>query len=382
MSIRKIVFSVLILGILLGHICFANMASPFKMGTLSGTAMTSSDIDILKEKIYIQIHKENHTALYKIDYYIRCDSSGMQIPMLFYAVDFKDNFKVWVDNKEVKTVEVPDSSKSFYHTPLEKFQALQFRDDGKNDSVEHTEEQWVKDLMKKVNFDDLKYFETNLSKGDHQIHVEYTGAAMTNRSGWVKEYTFNYSLYPAKFWRSFNSLEIAIKILNGDIDLKTNLGHPMAGAFDSIAIWKFDKLPADEIELSYKPQINFLAKALMNVNPFGLTILFFISMTVVHYKLINKHRINNPDKKYSWVKIVGIIVVPLLTLIWFIWSFELIDTVIGKEASRYHGYTFMAILFYPVLLFFYWYILRLVTSFLFAKRLITNVYNELNKLNK
>ncbi|MCR6642853.1 MAG: hypothetical protein NVV82_28650 [Sporocytophaga sp.] len=349
------------------HLCFANMASPYRDGTISGSAMTNRNIDILNEKIFIELHKENHTALYKIDYYIKCDSSGMQVPLLFYAVNYQDNFNVWIDNKKVKVEDIPEGSSDVNRHPLQNFEETLKSSD------------WVQNLGQELEFKDIKYFEVELTEGDHHIHVEYTGQAMTYRGDWVNKYSYTYSLYPAKFWRSFNSLEIAIKILNGDTDLKTNLGNPMTGPLDSTAVWRFDKLPADEIKFSYIPQVNFLAKTLINVTPFGLTMLFFISMTVVHYRHIHKHRINNPDKKYSWVNIVGIIVVPLLTLIWFIWSFELIDTVIGEEASRYHGYTFLVIIFYPVVLLFYWYILRLVTSFLFAKRFINSVYNELNK---
>lgn len=367
MSIKKYIISAFILGVMVNQICLANMASPIWRGTKSGSAMTSGNIDILNEKIFIQIHKEDHTALYKIDYFIKCDSSGMQVPLLFYAVNYQGNFNVWIDNKKVKVEDVSEGHTDVNRPPLQNFQETLRSSD------------WVQNLGQELEFKDLKYFEMDLSEGVHQIHIEYTSSAWVDLSGWVKKYSFKYSLFPAKFWRSFNSLEIAIKIMNDDTDLNTNLGNPMTGTLDSMAVWRFDKLPADEIEFSYKPQVNFLAKALMNVTPFGVTMLFFISMTIVHYRLIHKYRINNPDKKYSCVNIVGIIVVPLLTLIWFIWSFELIDTVIGEEASRYHGYTFLVIIFYPVVLLFYWYILRLVTSFLFAKRFINSVYNELNK---
>ncbi len=327
------------------HTCFANMASPYWEGTISGSAMTSSDIDILKEKIFIQINKEDHTALYKIDYYIQCDSSGMQIPLLFYAVDYKDDFKVWIDNKEVKVKAIPEGVRDIDHTPLEKFYESLYSPD------------WSQNLKSEMEFNDLKYFEADLTQGAHQIHVEYTSNAWVDLWDWVKKYSFKYSLFPAKFWRSFKSIEITLRASDNNSEIKTNLGKPTEGNLDSIAIWKFDKLPDDEIEFSYNPQVSYLARILLLVKPLKMMILFAIIVTLVHYSRIKRNRIRNPEKKYSWIVIMGSILIPLITLIWYMYTFEIIDSVIGPEASRYHGYTFLVIIFYPLIMPVYWIIM-------------------------
>jgi hypothetical protein len=61
-----------------------------------------------------------------------------------------------------------------------------------------------------------------------------------------------------------------------------------------------------------------------------------------------------PNKYFFWVMIAGSILVPLLVLLSYIFSFSLIDLAIGPAASRNHGYTFLSLAFYPLLLLVYW----------------------------
>src|SRR5690606_37585311 len=111
----------------------------------------------------------------------------------------------------------------------------------------------------------------------HQIHIEYTSRAWVDLWDWVKKYSFKYSLFPAKFWRSFNSLEITLSASENNSEIITNLGEPTEGNPTSLATWKFDKLPDDEIEISYKPQIvSVWAKMLLSVKPLKMVILLAI----------------------------------------------------------------------------------------------------------
>ena len=55
-------------------------------------------------------------------------------------------------------------------------------------------------------------------------------------------------------------------------------------------------------------------------------------------------------KKFSWVMLLGSLVVPAITLIFFVYAFGLIDDVIGTHASRYHGYNFLVLLLYPAIM--------------------------------
>jgi hypothetical protein len=63
--------------------CNANMASPYVEGTLSGSAFSSRNIDIIGEKITISPNKDFSSAFYDIEYTISSSSSYSHIiPLL------------------------------------------------------------------------------------------------------------------------------------------------------------------------------------------------------------------------------------------------------------------------------------------------------------
>lgn len=70
----------------------ANMASPFIEGTKAASAISSRHVDILHESIFIQIDENFHTAKYKVEYMIKSDVVGKQIPLLFVPLTIKTTF--------------------------------------------------------------------------------------------------------------------------------------------------------------------------------------------------------------------------------------------------------------------------------------------------
>lgn len=349
---------------LIGRLCFANMASPIRVGTLSGSAFSSRDIDILKEKIYLKVDKDFRTAFYRIEYFIRTDRNGRQIPLLFHAKDYKGDFKVWVDNQEVKLLDIPSEYITTANSPFENF-SNSFEQPSRNGEQETVVIYWQKDDGIVYNLNELKYFETDLTKGEHLIRVEYTANVWTDLSDWVKEYSFRYSLSPAKNWKSFGSLEITLDAsdFNFNSSLTTNLGQPTNGQLDSISVWNFSKLPADYFEISYKPKISAFAKTLIAIGPFRLTLIFALLIAFLHFISIKKYRKSKPTKKYSWVVIAGSIILPFFILISYMASFSIIDSVIGNEdgTGNYRGYASLVIIFlYPLLFPVYWIIMWLV----------------------
>ena len=74
-----------LLFLLLSQLCLANMASPIWEGTLGSSAFSSRDIDILNEKIDLKVDSGFRSAFFRIEYVIRTDRSGTQIPLLFHA---------------------------------------------------------------------------------------------------------------------------------------------------------------------------------------------------------------------------------------------------------------------------------------------------------
>jgi len=324
------------------------MASPYFEGTKASEVFTSRDIDIVKEKIHVTIDKTTQTATYIVEYHVKTDIAGKQVPLLFYALDFKGDFHVSVDNKNIQLVDLPTIGNRLKGTQFEPFSRYFELVWGYNsDSILEYNEKADRTL---VHLNDLKYFETVLSKGEHVFRVKYVANRSKKRSNWVMEYNFQYSLSPAKYWKSFGSLEIIVDATNIKSEISTNLGQPTTGRLDSIATWRFDKLPNDLFTISYIPKVSWFASLIIAIGPFGLTFILTIILALIHFLFIKKHRKNNYMKKYSWVVIIGSIIIPFLILLFYIYSFDLIDSVIGSEAGKYHGYTFLVMLLYPIFL--------------------------------
>ncbi|CAN5535878.1 hypothetical protein BH10BAC4_BH10BAC4_16130 [soil metagenome] len=348
--------SLIILFSLTATLGFANMASPIREGTYSSSAFSSRDIDILKEKIYLTIDKNFATASYIIEYFIKTDKDGKQIPLLFHAKDYRDDFKVWIDNHEVKLLTIPEGYKTTNNSFLRNFSNSV---DTPSADVETVTIYWDKTSGYVYNLLELKYFEADLTKGEHTVRVEYTADVWIDVSDWVTEYSFRYSLSPAKNWRSFGSLEI---ILNGNAFNgfpSTNIGKPTIAKPDS-TVWNFSKLPADYLIITHTPPISKLATKMIALGPEGVTAILALLIALLHFFGIKKYRKQEPTKRYSWVVIAGSIIIPLLILVIYLYSYDLIDSIIGESASRYHGYTFLAIILYPILLPVYWVIMWLI----------------------
>lgn len=335
------------------------MASPIREGTFSSSAFSSRDIDICKEKICLKIDKDFKKAFYRIEYSIETDRNGIQIPLLFIAKDYQGEFKVWVDNQEVKLLEIPSEYRTSVNSPFENF-SNHFRQPSQDGESESVIIYWQKNSGNVYNLSELKYFEIDLSKGKHLIRIEYTASVWTDISDWVKEYSFRYSLSPAQNWKSFGALEIILDASNFNSSLTTNLEQYTHGHLDRISVWKFSEIPSDYIEIIYKPEISLLAKTMIAITPFGLTLIFALLIAFIHFLSIKKYRKNKPTKKYSWVVIAGSVTIPFFILLNYIISFDIIDRVIGDEAGNYHGYTFQAIILYPLLLPVYWAIMNLI----------------------
>lgn len=330
--------------------CFANMASPLREGTLTGSAFSSLDIDILKENINLIVNEDFQTGKFFIDYHIRSDSDGIQIPLLFIAKDYKSDFKVWVDGRETKLLDIPSDYTSWtkpLSDNIDKFSDSFNKSDNERGS-ETVTIYWNKSSGIVYDLNDLKYFETDLSKGEHLIRVEYTADAWVDRSGWVKEYSFRYSLSPAKNWRSFTNLEISINSSLVNSQVTSSLGDPAIGKISSIAEWNFSKLPADFFTVNYTPKIKGYAKSLIDIGPENLTLIFGILVTFILIFFIYNFRKRNPSKKISWIVITGSIFIPFLIILFYMFSFDIIDNAIGPESGNYHGYTFLAFFFYPL----------------------------------
>jgi hypothetical protein len=357
MAMKKLIF---ILVVLSTQYIYANMASPIIPGTMTATPFTSQYIDILGEKIFIRINKNHTTAKFQIEYRISSSANGLQIPLLFYAVDYNKDFKVWIDGKELQIKKLPKELQLKDSILLSDFHYL-FSTTAKENAENRTIK--VKDkpgVNFYVNVYDLLFFETNITEGKHIIKVEYEAFSEIDGSGWVNSYSYSYSLSPAKYWKSFGGLELIIDASACDKTFTCNMGRPSNGSVDSIASWKFAKFPDEElILLRYEPKISTFAQTLINLSPEGIAIIFGLLFIGLHLALIVNYRKKNLSARFSKPMIIGSLLVPLLYLIINYYSYFLIDNFID-DASGNHGYLFLILFFYPFLLPFYWLFMWLV----------------------
>lgn len=341
---------------LAGELCFANMASPVQEGTFSSAAFSSRNIHILAEKIHVTPDELFKTAFFNIEYKIRTDSGGNQIPLLFHAIDYSGDFRVWVDDQVIAVSPVPAAYRSIGNSPFRDFSDIFQNGD-------HVTIYWDEYEAYGYEMDDLKYFETPLTKREHSIRIEYTATVWTDLDKWIKNYSFRYSLSPARFWRSFGTLEIILDARKFKGSVTTNFGNPISGKPDSVSVWIFNELPGDYLKINYTPEISPTATTLLNAGTDQLTLYFALTLVILHVVLLLLFRKKNPRKKYSWPLITGSILVPFAILCFNLYSYEIIDRAIGAEASRYHGYIFLIMILYPVFMPLYWLGMWLIDRF-------------------
>ena len=348
----NLIFRIFIFIFLFGQIAKANMASPIWSGTMSGSAISSKDINILSEKIVVKIDESFRTAKFVVEYNIHSDFSGEQIPLLFFAKGYEGRFSVWMDDEIVDVYDITD--KFVEDSGLAGFSEL--LEKGEHDITIY----WTKGAGSFYNISEIKYFATDIERGNHKIRVEYIAGVWANVSGWIKEFSFRYSLSPAKYWKSFGSLEIIVEQEGAVKPILTNLGEPNEKEIKSKNTWFFNELPDEYIEISYIPTPNKLAKILISITPLGISIIVTILLCMIHFFATLRYRQKNRTKNYSLVVVIGSVFIPFLSLLSFVCSFNLIDYVIGEDAGRYHGYVFLIFIYYPVIMIIYWVIFWLI----------------------
>lgn len=345
---------------------WANMASPIEEGTLMASPFISQQVHITKEKIFIIPDKRFETAQFKIEYHITAEQSGTQIPLLFYAMEYKDDFKIWLDDQEIQLRDIPESYTNLEGSSFADFSYL-FTDSlwsNMNPSL-------LLDESSSSGFyltiDDLKFFEADLAKGDHIIKVAYRANQWIDHMDWVKAYSFRYVLSPAKHWKSFDILELILDTSNFEGEWSTNLEDKGQADAASRRSWTFSELPVDVLEITYEPKISSFAKTLIAISPEGLSMFVAIILVMLHFLAMRYYRKLHWDKRFSWAMILGSILVPLLFLLSYPYAFTLIDGVIGAEASGRHGYVILILMLYPIILPIYWTLMWLVDRFISKK---------------
>lgn len=333
---------------------FANMANPMLEGTLGTRPYLALNVDVIHEDLNITLDKDFEIARFEIAYHIKALDSGIAIPFLFYASDYLDEFEVLLDGKPVEVFDIPYSQDIQLGS---KFNSFAYFFDDQHSSEPRFDLDMSSNGSYHLSLGDMLYFESDISIGEHIISVSYNASVWIDRSDWVKTHSFRYALSPAKYWRSFGTLDVNLNARANNMELTSNLGPPTSGEIDSIARWHFDELPTEVLEIIHKPKISSTAETLINIEPRGIAIIVGIILVIIHLIWVVWYRKRHPESRYSVAVIFGSIVAPLFFLFSWLYAYDFIDYHIGENAARFHGYTFFVILLYPFILPVYWVII-------------------------
>ncbi|NOQ74170.1 MAG: hypothetical protein GQ574_19335 [Crocinitomix sp.] len=326
---------------------FANMREPVDHGTVGSRPFTSKYVDILHEELNIVIDSNFKTASFEVIYTVSSAKAGSQIPLLFYASEYLDDFKVFLDGKAVNNVVIPnydgEQSEAFFVDYPYFFEEY----GGSSGPLDFNK---TSQYETSVTLSDLIYFEVALSEGEHQFKVTYSAHNWTDFSNSIKAYDFRYSLSPANYWKSFGVLDLTIDASAFDQTIETNLGEPQSGDINNVGYWSFEGIPVSVIEISFRPEIGSTAQFFLNLGGLNLALIIGFIFAVFHLVWMHSYRRNHPDAKYSVAVIVGVILVPLIFILTWIFSFDFFAYLIGPDASDISGYRFMSIIGYPILI--------------------------------
>lgn len=331
---------------------FANMANPTIEGTFSGRPFVSQYVEVVHEDLFIKIDRNFEFAQFKVRYHINSSKDGQQIPFLFYASEYLDSFIIKIDGKEVATHDFPHDINVPYGTKFKDFSYFfesSLYDDYGSVLIEDSSNGGFY-----VNQNDMIYFETDISEGEHIIEVSYRATKWIDKWDWINEYSFRYALSPAKYWKSFGTLHVEIDATEFEEAINTNVGIQTKGNIDSVAIWHFDKLPTDILKINFNPSINLTTQNLIMIGPSRLAYITGIVLAIIHLVLLIWYRKRKPSNKFSIVVIIGSILIPLLFVISWVNYYYLIDSFIGEHASGRHVYSFFVVFLYPIILPAYW----------------------------
>jgi hypothetical protein len=336
------------------------MANPVTEGTLPTRPFVSQYVDITHEDLYITLDSNFEQAEIVAVYHIKASKEGLQTPFLFYASEFLDAFTVHLDGQEIEDNGIPNDGFS-EGASYEDFDHL----------FSHNTSDYRNEVLLEVGphhgfyirQEDMLFFNADIPKGRHTIKVTYKATKWTD--GWekVNTYSFRYALSPAKYWKSFGTLDIHLDARACRYELSTNIPESPKGDINQQMIWHLDSLPTDVLQIIYEPEIDPKAQFLMDAGPTNLAWLTFLILAALHSVIIYLYRKKYPGTKYSLVVILGSIVISWLFLYSGYKYNTLIYEYLGNHAGQ-RGYDFFVFLAYPIVLLVYWPLMWGIDKFL------------------
>ena len=317
------------------------MANPYIKGTQNSLFIGSKDVSVTKETIDIELEKNLANAAYTVTYEIESDTNSV-LPLLFIASNYEHDFKVVINGNTYKD---PKVLKKITTAEIKKeFSFLKVMDN------ERVEVPFSATETVTAYIDDLIAFNAALKKGTNTIEVYYFALNSFNRHNWFKEPTIEYSLYPSKFWKSFENISIKIHSETPFKIDSSNIGKPIAiskNQYNKEYSWQLKNITTEVLSIQVSPKISKLSSILIAMEPFGIAVLILIVLIILHIKyLIAESKIK--EVRFNKPLWYGNLIVPVVFVLAFLFSFSLIDWTLGENAGRFHGYTFLIIFALPV----------------------------------
>ena len=356
-------FHALLLLLALPFSLAANMANPVTEGTLGALPFVSEYATIQECMITITPRPGCRQAHFRVRYLINVERDGQDIPLLFYAVDYTDEFSVKLDEQVVPTQIVPERYRRLEGTDFAAF-AKSFSTSGW-DSTQAVAIAYDAGQTYYAPLTDFHYFEADLSAGSHVITVEYLADIWLDRSDWVKEWSFRYALKPAEQWKETVYIDVTLVTNECALAWTTNLGQPSHQA-RHLQQWMITpEERTDVLLINYRPPVSRLARVLLWFRPRGLATAIGILLAFFHLSVLWARRRTASTRWLRLWIIGGAVLVPALTILVYMLGFSWIDAALGEAASQYHGYYFFAIVYYPLVAFAYgllsWGLLRFLS---------------------
>lgn len=345
----------------------ANMASPVEEGTFGTRPFISQYVNILHENLRITIDENFEYADFLVEYTINAEKSGTQIPLLFYASQYYENFEVTIDGKKV-SLERQEDFWNLYGIDKEKLTNFHYLYNADRKAISEIENQFQHGRSEQIALNDFLYFTTDISEGEHVIKVTYKATNWRYKHNRLNEDSFRYALAPAKYWKSFGTLDITIDASQVKDEVAINLGTPKSGEIKGVSTYQFNKLPLEILEITRMPKLTSFTKLLLAIESFWLAIILMSCIVVYHVWKMYHFRKKYPRKKFSTPAFIGASTIPFVFLFMLLLTTFWIDSAIGNPyASGRESYgAFFEFLYLPKY-YLYYIIFSILVDFLFKK---------------
>lgn len=332
----------------------ANMANPHIHGTSHSSLIITSDCTVSYEKITANIIRNPHKDSYyeyiiqlKAKYHISSPSQ-QEMPLLFMASNYLNDQQIYVNGQAISSSPIDKEQDYPFLIKKEITDTLQYSDGTPTRYNTYTKYYISYDRKEEVEIvpSELIYFTAPLKAGENIIEVSYSAFPASSRYGFLPPYTFEYSIYPSKFWKTFPEIEVEIhfpkelqfkrsSMEEGEYTVSNQLFRGKIKNIHSTAehYWRFS------------PKPSWIGLIVLTINPWGFGIILFLFAVWLHLRYIKKK-----NKMGLWL---GIFLAPLLFYIGFFVAFPFTDWVLGRGGSSYHGYIFLIFFTYPIFVILY-----------------------------